>query len=42
MSDKLDITKLQIKIPKYYKYNEDWCDRNIISKYNLDKKILRC
>ena len=37
MSDKLDITKLQIKIPKYYKYNEDWCDRNIISKYNLDK-----
>tara|TARA_Y100001933_G_C18956893_1_gene546402 strand:- start:609 stop:1499 length:891 start_codon:yes stop_codon:yes gene_type:complete len=37
MSDDFDITKIEIKIPKYYKYNEDWCERNIISKYNLDK-----
>ena len=36
MVDKVDLTKLHVEIPDFYKYNEAWCDENIGSVYDLD------
>ena len=36
MIEKVDLTKLHVEIPDFYKYNEAWCDENISSVYDLD------